>query len=83
MRTGTETVNPCTCYHFGNSENVKNIHRGVLFSVKLNNETCDFTKRTLLHVFFSRFLNRTTGTKTCKVSCIYMTKIILKKNAFY
>ena len=55
MRTGTETVNPYTCYHFDNSENVKNIHRGVLFSVKLNNETCDFTKRTLLHVFFFTF----------------------------
>ena len=55
MRTGTETVYPCTCYHFDNSENVKKIHRGVLFSVKLNNETCDFTKRTLLHVFFFTF----------------------------
>ena len=34
---------------------MKNTHGGVLLLVKLQAEACDFTKRTLLHVFFTLF----------------------------
>ena len=70
-------------YHLNNFGNMKNTQGGVLLLVKLQAEACDFTKRTLLYVFFSRCLNRTNGTKSCKASPIYFAQIIVRKNACY
>ena len=50
-------------YHFYNLENVKNTHGGVLLWV---------LKVTLLHRWFSRFLNCTNGTKSHKASHLYV-----------
>ena len=51
----TYVILSAICYHLGNFENVKKTHGGVLLSVKLQVEACDFTDRTLLHVFYHVF----------------------------
>ena len=58
-------------YHFYNLKNVKNTHGGVLLSVNLQVEACNFLKVTLLHWCFSRSLNCTNGTKSCRASQVY------------
>ena len=51
-------------YHLHDLKNVKNIHGGVLFLVKLQANACNFTNSsTPPWVFFSRFLNRKNNTK--------------------
>ena len=70
----TQTIRWQLCaiwYHLQNCEKVKNTHGGALLLVTLQTEARDFTKRTLLHVFFHVFLNRTNGTKSGKASQIY------------
>ena len=52
-------------YHFYNLRNVKNAHGGVLVSVKLQAFSL---KVTLLHGYFSRFLNCTNGTNSRNAS---------------
>ena len=63
-------------YHFYNLKNVKYVHEGVLLLVIL--QTATLLKVTLLHGWFSRFLNCTNGTKSCKASStlkIYHSKL--------
>ena len=55
-------------YRMYNFKNVKNSHGGVLLLVKLQAETCNFTKSNTLPWVFSLFLNRTNGTKPHKTS---------------
>ena len=57
-----------TWYHLYNLKNVKNTHGGMLLLVKLQAKPATLLKVTLLHGCFSRFLNCTNGTKSCKVS---------------
>ena len=51
-------------YYSYNLKNEKNTHGGVLLLVKLQASVCNFTKRTVLHGCFSRFLNCVHGTKS-------------------
>ena len=51
-------------YHLYNFKNVKNTHGGVLLLVKLQAHPATLPKVTLLHGYFLRFLNCTTGTKS-------------------
>ena len=51
-------------YYSYNLKNEKNTHGDVLLLVKLQTEACNFTKRTVLHGCFSRFLNCVHGTKS-------------------
>ena len=61
-------------YHLYNLKNVKNTLGGVLFLVKLQAKTCNFSTLTLLHGCFSSVLNCTNGTKSRKVSHIIVQK---------
>ena len=55
----------CTIsYHLYNLKNVKNTHGRVLILVKLQAEALTLLELTLLHGYFSRFLNCTNGTKS-------------------
>ena len=54
-------------YHLYNFKNLKNTHGGVLISVKLLAEACNFTKINTPPLVFLRFLNCTNGTKPRKV----------------
>ena len=51
-------------------KNVKNTHRGVILLVKLQTKACNFTKVTLFHWCFSRFLNCINDTKSRNASHI-------------
>ena len=51
-------------YHLCNLKNLKNTHGGVLLIVELQAKEWNFTKVTLLHGCFSRFLNCTNATKS-------------------
>ena len=51
-----------------NLNNVKNNHGGVLLFEKMQAEACNFTKVTLLHGCFSRYLNYTNGSNLRKAS---------------
>ena len=49
---------------------MKNNHGGMILLVKLQALACNFTKSIPPPWFFSRFLNCTNGTKSCKASNI-------------
>ena len=51
-------------YHLYNLKNVKNAHGGLLILAKLQALPATLLKLTLLHGYFSRFLNCTNGNKT-------------------
>ena len=55
-----------------NLKNMKDTHGGVFFLLKFQASAPTLLKVMLLHrVFFSRFLNCTKGTKSCRVSLIF------------
>ena len=56
--------------HLYNLKNVKNIYGGVVFLIKLQ-ALASLLKVTLPHGCFSRFLNCTNVTKSCKLSHFY------------
>ena len=53
-------------HHLCNLKNMKNTHGEVLLLVKLQAKACNFTKVTLFHGCFSRFLNCLNDTKSQK-----------------
>ena len=55
---------------FGYLKNLKKTRGGVSLLVILQSKPCSFTEVTLLYGFFSRFLNRTVGTKSRNASHI-------------
>ena len=68
-------------HHLYNLKNVKNTHGRVLFLVKLQAlKPATLLKVTFLHGCFSRFLNRTNGTKSSKTShiVVYLTRRHIK-----
>ena len=58
-------------YYLYNLKNVKNTHGGELLLVKLQASACYFTKVTILHGCFSRFLNSANGTKSRKTPLLF------------
>ena len=67
-------------YCLYNFKNVMNTHGGVLLLSKLQTEACNFTKVTLLHGCFSRFLNCANGIKLGEASNMY---VVLDKYKCY
>ena len=70
----TSGLNEMRCpiwYHIYNFKNVKNIYGGVLILVTLQALVCNFTKSTLFHGYFSRFLNCTNHTKSRNASQMF------------
>ena len=65
-------------YHLYNLKNVKNTREGLILLVKLQDLACNCTKINTPPWVFSRFLNCTNGTKTCKASHIRFNIIIGK-----
>ena len=55
-------------YHLYNLKNVKNSHGGVLILTRFRLKPATLLKLTLLHWYFSRFLNCTNGTKSRNTS---------------
>ena len=64
-------------------KNVKNTYGGVLLLVKLQASACNFTKVTLLHGFFSRFLNCAHGTKSRKAPHLEMKSLRITLLAYF
>ena len=67
-------------YCLYNFKNVMNTQGGVLLLSKLQTEACNFTKVTLLHGCFSRFLNCANGIKLREASNMY---VVLDKYKCY
>ena len=67
-------------YCLYNFKNVMNTQGGVLLLSKLHIEACNFTKVTLLHGCFSRFLNCANGIKLREASNMY---VVLDKYKCY
>ena len=67
-------------YCLYNFKNVMNTQGGVLLLSKLQTEACNFTKVTLLHGCFSRFLNCANGIKLGEASNMY---VVLDKYKCY
>ena len=67
-------------YCLYNFKNVMNTQGGVLLLSKLQTEACNFTKVTLLHGCFSRFLNCANGIKLRDASNMY---VVLDKYKCY
>ena len=70
-------------YYLYNLKNVENTHGGVLILVKLEALACSFTEINTPHGCFSRFLNCTNGTKSCKTSHIWVFTDKEKWSVFY
>ena len=72
IQEGTYVMHCAIWYHFYNLKNVKNIHGEMLFLVKLQ---ATLLKVTILHGYFSRFLNCTNGTESHKASHILLIRL--------
>ena len=67
-------------YHLSNLKDVKNTHEGLLLLAKLQTPAI-LLKVTLLDGCFSRFLNCTNGSKSCK-AFIFSSNYFVRFNDF-
>ena len=68
-KTNAVYETPCAIWcHLYNLKTMTNIHERVLLFVKFRLKPATLLKVTILHGYFSRFLNCTNDTKSCKAS---------------